>query len=348
MREVSRRSISGSPMSDLRGTLQEFMAERLTGSSDLEISEPRRLGGGSSQENWTFDACWNLDGDHHSAEMLLRREPASGVVDTSRDVEFDLLQALGGTEVPVAKVFWVDDGTVFGRPSMVVERCRGEAHRAVLRDTDPLGMGDSGRRELAHSLVDLLARVHRVDVVETGLVSILPAPGDDPARAELERWEAELSRAELEPHPILRFVARWLRDHLPPPPERLSLVHGDFRPANVLIHDSRVEVLLDWELAHLGDPVDDLGWHTCSIYGLEHFPAGGWGVEDFLASYAEAADIPAVEPDRLHFWQVMSTFRLAIMALTGIRNFCEGTSDRPAAPIDRLVHQALTDTEVRR
>jgi aminoglycoside phosphotransferase (APT) family kinase protein len=335
-------------MSDLRGTLQEFIAERLTGAADLEVSEPRRLGGGSSQENWTFDAVWNQDGARHSAEMLLRREPASGVVDTARDVEFALLRAVGETEVPVAKVFWVDDGTVFGRPSMVVERCRGEAHRGVLRDTDPLGMGDSARRELAGSLVDLLARVHRVDVVETGLDGILPAVGDDPARAELERWEADLTRAELEPHPILRFVARWLRDHVPSPPARLSLVHGDFRPANVLIHNGQVEVLLDWELAHLGDPVDDLGWYTCSIYRLEHFPAGGWGIEEFLARYCVAAATPEVDLGRLHFWQVMSTFRLAIMALTGVRNFCDGSSDRPAAPVDRVVRQALADTEVRR
>lgn len=147
---------------------------------------------------------------------------------------------------------------------------------------------------------------------------------------------------------MLRFVARWLRDHMPPPPARLSLVHGDFRPANVLIYDGQVEVVLDWELAHLGDPVDDLGWYTCSIYTAEHFPAGGRGIDDFLARYAVAAGLAGVDPDRLHFWQVMSTFRLAVMALTGIRNFCEGTSDRPAAPVDRVVRQALADTEVRR
>jgi aminoglycoside phosphotransferase (APT) family kinase protein len=104
-----------------------------------------------------------------------------------------------------------------------------------------------------------------------------------------------------------------------------------------------VEVLLDWELAHLGDPVDDLGWYACSIYSLEHFLDDRWTLADFLARYA-AVTGHSVDPERLRFWQVMSTFRLAVIALTAIRNFCDGTTDRPAPPADRVVLQALRDT----
>jgi aminoglycoside phosphotransferase (APT) family kinase protein len=331
----------------LRETLLGYLEERLPDHEQLDVSEPRRLGGGSSQENWAFDAIWIQDGARRAIPLLLRREPASGVVDTTRDTEFQLLRALGATEVPVATVHWVDDGSVFGRPSMIVERCRGVADRAVLRDTDPLRMGESDRLKLAGSLADLLAAVHGVDVDERGLGQVLPDPGPDPAAAELSRWESELDRVELEPQPALRFTARWLRDHLPPPPERRTLVHGDFRPANVLVRDGHVEVLLDWELAHLGDPIDDLGWYTCSIYPVEHFLPGRWEVDDFLARYAVGAGVDGVDPDRLHFWQVMSTFRLAVMALTGVANFCAGTTDRPAATADRVVRRALTDTEPR-
>ncbi len=331
-------------MSDLRATLLDFLGDRLPGRADLEVTEPRRLGGGSSQENWAFDLFWT-DGDtRRTAALLLRREPESGVVDTTRETEFALLQALGGTDVPVAKVHWTDDGTTFGRPSMIVERRRGAADRAVLRDADPLAIGPDARLRLAGGLADLLASVHRADVGEIGLTSVLPDPGADPAAAELDRWLGELDRVEREPQPALRLVARWLRDHLPPSPERITLVHGDFRPANVLVHDGRLEVLLDWELAHLGDPVDDLGWYTCSIYSREHFLPGRWEMDDFLQRYVVAAGIEGVDPDRLHFWQVMSSFRLAIMALTGVANFLDSSTDRPAAPADRVVRQALADT----
>jgi aminoglycoside phosphotransferase (APT) family kinase protein len=333
-------------MSDLRSTLQDFLTDRLPDRTDLEVTEPRRLGGGSSQENWAFDLSWTDAGTRRTAPLLLRREPQTGVVDTTRETEFALVQRLSGTDVPVAGVYWTDDGTTFGRPAMVVERRPGSAHRGVLRDTDPLGIGDGARLELAGRLADLLASVHRVDVDKIGLASILPDPGTDPARTELDRWVAELDRVEPEPQPALRFTARWLRDHLPPPPDRISLVHGDFRPANVLVHDGRLEVLLDWELAHLGDPADDVGWYTCSVYRREHFLAGRWEVEDFIDRYAVAAGVEGVEPARLHFWQVMSTFRLAIMALTGVANFLDGSTDRPAASADRVVGQALADTDL--
>jgi aminoglycoside phosphotransferase (APT) family kinase protein len=333
-------------VSDLRAVLLDFLTDRLPGRADLEVTEPRRLGGGSSQENWAFDLFWTDGGARRTAALLLRREPESGVVDTTRETEFQLLKALGGSDVPVAGVHWTDDGTTFGRPSMIVERRPGAADRGVLRDTDPLAMGDDARLRLAGKLADLLASVHRADVDELGLASVLPDPGADPAAAELDRWLEELDRVEREPQPALRFAARWLRDHLPPPPERITLVHGDFRPANVLVHDGRLEVLLDWELAHLGDPVDDLGWYTCSIYSREHFLPGRWEVGDFVERYAVPAGIGGVEPERLHFWQVMSTFRLAIMALTGVANFLDGSTDRPAAPVDRVARQALADTDL--
>lgn len=335
-------------MTDLRAAVREFLAARLPGDADLDVTEPRRLGGGSSQENWAFDAFWTHDGSRRVLPLLLRRNPVSGVVDTARDMESHLLEALAASDVPVPKVYWTDDGTTFARASIIVERCRGVADRGVLRDKDPLGIGAKARLDLAGSLADLLASVHKVDPSELGLETVLPARGDDPARAELDRWEASLTNAELEPQPALRFVVRWLRDHVPPPPDRLTLVHGDFRPANVLVHDGHLEVLLDWELAHLGDPVDDLGWYTCSIYAAEHFLAGRWEVDDFLARYGAAAGVDGVDPERLHFWQVMSSFRLAVLALVGIRNFCDGVTDRPAAPADRVIRMSLADTEIRR
>ncbi|MBH0119531.1 phosphotransferase family protein [Rhodococcus sp. CX] len=331
-------------MSTLRATLQGFLTERLPDHADLEVTEPLRLGGGSSQENWSFDLSWDRGGARQVTPLLLRREPASGVVDTARDAEFELLRVLGTTDVPVAKVHWIDDGAVFDRPSMIVERRSGAAHRGVLRDTDPLDLGEHARLRLAGRLAELIAQVHRVDVETLGLDRILPNPGKNPAEAELERWETELDKVELEPQPALRFVARWLRDHIPPPPERLVLVHGDFRPANVLVHEGRLETLLDWELAHLGDPVDDLGWYTCSIYSREHFLPGRWQVEDFLSCYVTAMGTGQVESGRLHFWQVMASFRLAIIALAGIRNFCLGDTDRPAAPADHVARHALADT----
>ena len=326
-------------MSDMRAALLEL----LTPWNVRDVTEPRRLGGGSSQENWAFDARVDTDAGPVWRPLLMRREPERGVVDTDRDVEFALLEALSATDLPVARVYASDDGSRLERRAMIVDRLPGRAHRGVLRDTDPLRLGETARLDLAKALPVLLARVHRVDVAALGLTDILPDPSDNPARSELQRWAAELDAVELGPQPALRATISWLWHQLPEPPPRMCLVHGDFRPANVLIDNAEISALLDWELAHLGDPHDDLGWYTCTLYRREHFLSGRWDSGDFLQWWSRATGLE-VDPQRLHFWQVMSTFRLAVIALTGIKAFCEGATDRPAAPAEHVIAAALRET----
>lgn len=328
-------------MSELRDALLQVLSH-----TDIrDISEPQRLGGGSSQENWSFDALVSSEPQAGWKPLLLRREPARGVVDTDRRVEFDLLRVLGRTDLPVATVHAYDSGKLLGRPSMVVDRLGGRAHRAALKDADPLNLGETTRLQIARALPVLLAGIHTVDVKGLGLDAILPGLSEDPARRELDHWVGQLDKVELEPHPALRVVIGWLRRHLPAPPERISLVHGDFRPANMLIEGNQLSAILDWELAHLGDAHDDLGWYTCSLYRGEHFLDGRWNVDQFLQVWSAATGL-TLDPARLHFWQVMSIFRLAVIALTGIRAFCEGETDRPAAPAYRVIQAALRETQL--
>lgn len=323
--------------------LRAFLAARVEGASDVAVTGLRRTGTGSSRENWPFDARWvDRSGATVHRELLLRRDPQSAVVDTGRVTEFALLAALAHTEVPAPSAYWLDDtGEELLRPGMVVARLPGSTHRAVLRDKNPLRLTVDDRSKLAVRLCDLLADVHQVDIDATGLRDVLPTPVPNPAEAELDRWERQLDQAELEPQPALRWTSRWLRDHLPPEPTRLVLVHGDFRPANVLVHEGDVRALLDWELAHLGDPLDDLGWYCAPLYAREHFVPGGWEQADFLRHYTERTG-QHVDTDALRFWQILTVFRLAVIALQGIRIFCTGESDRPAAPADAVVRHAVT------
>ena len=324
----------------LRERLAGFIGARVDG-RDIDVSGLHRVGGGSSRENWPFDAAWGTGQSRRTHALLLRRDPEESVVDSDRNVEFRLLGALASTPVPAPRALWIDAaGDEFDRPSMILERCPGAASRSVLRDRDPLALGVPGRTALAQELCRLLAAVHQVDLERTGLVKILGPLPRNPAEEELRSWVAELDRQEKAPEPQLRMVATWLGDNLPEPPERQVLVHGDFRPANVLIHDGRVEALLDWELARLGDPLDDLGWYTTPLYRQEHFIPGAWDPADFLGRYEELTG-HTVDPAALRFWQVMAVFRLAAIALTSVRSLREGTTDRPTAPITGLAARAL-------
>jgi aminoglycoside phosphotransferase (APT) family kinase protein len=326
---------------EVSSALRGFLESRLPPGADPQISALRRSGTGSSRENWPFDAEWTAGGVREVRRLLMRRDPPVSVVDTGRALEFDLLERLAGSPVPAPEVHWLDDtGEHLLRPTMVVTRYEGAADRAVLRSSDPLGLGPDGQLALARDMCDVLADLHSLDVDASGIAGRLDDPGPSPAQFELDRWEKELAAATLEPQPALRVALDWLRDHAPPPPRRRVLVHGDFRPANVLVRDGRLSVLLDWELAHLGDPLDDLGWYTAPLYAREHFIAGSWSSEDFLRRYSERTGTD-VDPAALHFWQVFATFRLAVIALAGIRAFVEGASDRPAAPADAVIRQVL-------
>jgi len=325
--------------------LRAFLAER-TGDAGLTVTGLRRSGTGSSRENWPFDAHWVEDGTAVHRRLLLRRDPPSSVVDTGRATEFALLKALEPTPVPAPVAHWLDDrGDELLRPSMIVDRHPGRAHRAVLRpEKNPLGLTPGQQTELAQSLCDLLAAVHTLDVAAAGLRTVLPSPQPDPATAELDRWERSLAESEWEPQPTLRWTLRWLRDHVPPAPAREVLVHGDFRPANVLVESGHAPVLLDWELAHLGDPLDDLGWYCAPLYHREHF-LPGWDQEAFLRRYTELTGVH-VDRDALLFWQVLAMFRLAVIALQAVRVFATGESDRPAAPatgLTRLLATTVSD-----
>lgn len=329
-------------MSNVHAQLLEFLTAKMPEAADLAVTEPVAMGGGSSKLNWSFDATWTLDGEKVAEALVLRQEPAAGVVDSDVGQEYAVLSALAvaGASLPVPVARFADlEPNWFDRRSIVVERIDGAAHRAVLREKDPLGLGENGRLALAGTLADLLAVVHTIDF---GMAA-LREPGDDPALTELERWEEELDDEGLDPDGRLGSARTWLRANLPAPLPTLRLVHGDFRPANVLVEGGEISALLDWELAHFGDPVDDLGWYTCSIYRAEHFPPG-WTIPDFLARYAAGGGIVA-EPERLRFWQVLSALRLAVIALRGARNVELGLAEGPPPPAERVIAQVLADIE---
>jgi aminoglycoside phosphotransferase (APT) family kinase protein len=326
----------------LRVRLERFLRAELDDAA-LVVSGLTRLGGGSSRENWAFE-LGGRDGAGGDRPMLLRRDPVASVAETDREAEVALLRALATAPFPTPVVVAADlAGARLERPSVILARAPGRADRAALREKDPLRLGEPGRTRLALDLCDLLADVHTLTPDEWGLPAAVGGAAADPAAREIERWEREVGRAAVEPQPELAYVATWLSEHRPPPPERVTLVHADFRPANVLVEGGAVSVLLDWEFAHLGDPAEDVGWYCAPIYRREHFLAGAWSQPDFLTRY-EARSGLTLEPERLHFWQVLAMFKLGAIMLAGIKSFVEGETDRAAGPTDDMLRAVVAST----
>lgn len=287
--------------------------------SPVDIDRADRTSAGFSRENWVFDATW----DGRTRHLIARRDPVGSVLDTDRAVETAVLRALERTDVPSPRLLWVDlDGERCERPCLIMDLVPGRCDSFALDADRPV----EERVELAHTIYDELARIHMLDWAALGLGDAMADPGSRAAIAALDHWSSELHRVQLGPEPEMAYVASWLRANAPTN-DVVRLVHGDFKPGNLLLLDDRVSAVLDWETAHLGDPHEDLGWVTNPLRAGEHRIADVWQPADLLDRWASTTGLP-VDPEKVRWWQVLANFKLAVIVLTGAHAFVDGRLDR--------------------
>lgn len=314
---------------EVRTQLHEFLQAQLP-SQTLRIENLTRIGLGRSRENWAFDGVWSDSGEEVKAPLILRRDPEGGLVKTDRVQEFAVLRALGGSAA-APQALWLDAlGRWLTRPSLVMRREAGSCDYRVLNGERPI----HERKLLAQRFCDLLAQVHEVKWRNSELASVLTDPGPRAGAKQVDDWVAILRRDELEPYPELELVSQWLRRNAPVSPETV-LVHGDFKPGNILLDGLRIVGLLDWELAHLGDPMEDLGWVTQPLRTAEHLITGAWDRADLLGHYERVSGRLVLE-ESVSWWTVFAGFRTAVMQISGLRSFLEGRIDKPYGPTARV------------
>jgi aminoglycoside phosphotransferase (APT) family kinase protein len=298
------------------------------------VTSAVRLSGGASQETWSFDIVH----PNGNVGAILRRAPQGYGAAPARaaglNAEAMLMQRAHDAGVPSPRVLHVlqpqdDLGTGF-----IMERVEGETiPRKILRDEQFAQV----RPKLARQLGGVLAGIHGLDL--RGL-------------PELRRMTAAKEIAELErdyrsfewPRPVFELALRWLRDRDPGPSAEVSLVHGDFRHGNLIIGPDRVRAVLDWELAHFGDPMEDLGWICVNSwrFGEIDKPVGGFGSrEELFAGYQAAGR--RVDPERVMFWEVMGTLRWGVMCCGMMQRFRIG----PEHSVERaMIGRRSSETEI--
>ncbi len=262
------------------------------------------MAGGASRETWAFDAL--LPGGR-SMPLILRRDPAGRPSARDYADELRLLRSAEKAGVPVPAARWAESGpTSLGAPFILMDRVEGETiPRRIFRATDP-----EERTRLLGQCAAALARIHRMPATEV----VFLGPAQQP-RALLE---AQLSTLDAlgEPHPVFELAVRWLLARAPSC-SRPAVVHGDFRLGNLIVGSHGLLSVLDWELAHLGDPGEDLGWFCVRAwrFGVDHLAAGGLGGrEQLLEAYVAAGGVPPAL-DGLRFWEVYGSLRWGIMCL---------------------------------
>ncbi|WP_051085908.1 phosphotransferase family protein [Actinomycetospora chiangmaiensis] len=270
--------------------LREALAEVLGGAA---ITGLRRLTAGASRETWSFDA----DG----RELVLRRDPPEVPRPVEVRREAECFRAAARAGVPIPRLVATGDGSdAVGSPYLIMERLDGETLPPRLLREERFAAARAG---LARELGRTLARLHTIPPDEVPSLEHV----DDP----LGRLRAEHD-AYGEPRPALEVAFRALSAH-PPSGTAPAVVHGDFRHGNLLVGEDGLRAVLDWELAHVGDPREDLGWLCLRAwrFGAEAEVGGFGSLDELLDGYAELAERP--DPAAVRWWELYACVHWAVI-----------------------------------
>lgn len=263
-----------------------------------------RLSGGASRDTWRFTA------DGRSLVLQMQR---SG---DGRDmgVEAAVVRAAGKAGMPVASIVAASNqADDIGASYMVLTAVQGETiARKILRDDEFI----AARAALTTELGSALAVLHSIPIDAV------------PGLADLE--QVAHYRDMLDslgwPHPTFELAFRWLEQHRPASAAR-AIVHGDFRLGNMIVGPAGLGAIIDWELAHVGDPMEDLGWLCVKAwrFGSPRPVAGVGDYAELFAAY-EAGGGTTVDPDAVRWWEVLGTLKWGIMCMVQAAAHLSGTS----------------------
>ena len=272
--------------------LQEVEADvlaRLEGALGRPVEGLERLSGGASRETWAFSAG--------GRGLILRRDPPGRLGEYgSMRLEAGAISACVAAGLAVPEVVLVDDGDRLGTPGLVMTRVPGETvARRILREPALA----AARAVLVGQLASFLAGLHGL-----GPDAVPGLPATDPLAYLVEMYDSVADTS-----PTFDAAFRWL-ERRRPDPAGTTIVHGDFRLGNVIVGEDGLRAVLDWELVHVGDPLEDLAWLCVKAwrFGARPAAAGVGTVDELLAAYEGASGRP-VDRGAFHWWLVEKTLQ---------------------------------------
>lgn len=261
------------------------------------VANLRELTGGASRTTWSFEAITGS-----TTRPLILRTGAPDEVHAGMELEAGAQRAAALAGAPVPHVLVADDSVAaLGDPFLICDFIGGETIvRRIQRTLD-----DAGRTRLLTQCAQALAAIHRAE------------PPPIPSLVEqdqLSQWREQLDEMG-DTTATFEWGFRWLAVNRPPA-SPLRLVHGDFRMGNVIVDDSGLAAVLDWELVHLGEVYEDLAWFCIRAWRFgapATLGAGGLGsIESFLNAYEEAGGM-ALDRSAIRWWLVLATLRWGVI-----------------------------------
>lgn len=313
----------------LEPRLAAYIAGRMPEAADVAVADLTRISGGASRETYRFRLSWTEAGEARERKLILRRDPPASLIDTERRIEFEAYRAFRGSAVPVPEMLWLEEADeALDHPFFIAEEIAGFQASPQLLFAPPYA---STLRKLGERKWTILGEIAKADAQEVGLVGVMAAV--EPSGCwdhELSYWEKVLDDDEAEPLPITRAAIRWLRANPPPPAQKVGVVHGDFRTGNFLYDEAGgIHGILDWEMAHLGDPLEDLGWSLNPVWSFGAGLAGGLlPREQAIAVWERSSGLKA-DPVALHWWELFNCVKGQAIWISSARAWLDGGNREP-------------------
>ena len=305
------------------------------GGCPARVENLRRLAGGSSRQVWSLDLERETSSGIEKSELVLRIDPSAGAA-ASRGLplegggfrlEFRLLEEALRCQVPVPRVYWPCAALEpLGGPFYFLDRIEGETIGSrILREPALAG----ARELLPAQLGRALARIHRMNPDAEGLERIArPAQGVSSALEQLAQVRRGVDAAP-SPTPVGEWAYRWLEQNVASGSgavQARTLLHGDFRIGNVVVGVEGLRAVLDWELAHVGDPHEDLAWMCTKTwrFGNPSAPVGGVGPrEPFYRAY-EIESGRRLDRGALRWWEVLCAAKVCVVWIVQMNAYSSG------------------------
>lgn len=323
-------------LDDLARRIETYFAQRMPDWRGFSVREINRIHGGASRETFRLAVGYSEGGRDVSRGLILRRDPVSTLIETEREVEFAAYRAFWNSGVPVPEALILEeDPTHLDRPFFVMQEITGAKAASILA-ADPYAPYQAAIGEQFFGGLGLIAGA------DPGAMK-LPASFKIPTRENawddaLTHWEKVVDEDELEPQPVVRAAIRWMRRNPPPPAQRISFVHGDYRTGNFLYtDDGRIAAILDWEMAHLGDPLEDLAWALDPLWA-HHNPARPAGLCDrgtAIAHWEKTSGLRA-DPHAMRWWEMFASLKGAAIWISSAKEYQKGTNTDPVMAFSGL------------
>jgi aminoglycoside phosphotransferase (APT) family kinase protein len=330
---------------ELEARIAAWLGRILPDASDVVVDALARIHGGASRETYRLRARWREGTSERERRLILRRDPAGSLIDTDRRIEFAAYRAFHGTSVPVPEALWLElDAQWLDQPFFVMEELAGLEASPTALLAPPY---DAHAERIGEQMFRILAAIGSADPAARGLTGAMESPAPDACwRRELDYWEHVIDEDEREPQPVIRAAIRWLRRNPPPAPPRLAVVHGDYRMGNFLCDtDGTIRAILDWEMAHLGDPLEDLAWSINPVWSWGRpGTAAGLVPREQAIGWWETDMGRRADPVALHWWELFSSVKGQGIWVSALREYLEGANKDPVLALSGW---ALTNTQER-